>query len=90
MELRLVGQVDYSVIKTYRKYGIEGRVKLVGSVSRKEALNKMSASVLLLLLLNQQANAKGRMPGKLFEYLAVRRPYSIFRPNKRRCSSSYH
>ena len=34
----------------------------------------MKDSSLLLLLLNKQSNAKGRIPGKLFEYLAVKRP----------------
>ena len=34
----------------------------------------MKDSSLLLLLLNKQSNAKGRIPGKIFEYLAVKRP----------------
>lgn len=80
VELKLVGQVDYSVMETYRAAGIEKVVNLVGSVSRDKALQMTCSSSLLLLLLNQQDNAKGRIPGKLFEYLAARRPILVMGP----------
>ena len=55
-------------------------VKLPGSVSRQVALQLTIDSPILLLLLNQQPNAKGRIPGKLFEYLASRRPILCLGP----------
>ena len=73
-ELKLVGQVDFSILELMEELGIEENVNLVGSVDRKTALGLMRNSRLLLLLLNQQDNIMGRIPGKLFEYLAVRRP----------------
>lgn len=79
--LQLVGQVDYSVVENYRSYGLEENVELVGSVSRNDALELMAKSNVLLLLLNQQENAQGRIPGKLFEYLATKRPILAFGPN---------
>ena len=72
-ELLLVGQVDYSVKETYTNLGIEKNVTFAGSVPRNKALQYIAQSPVLLLLLNQQENAKGRIPGKVFEYLAVRR-----------------
>jgi len=78
--LRLVGQVDYSVVEEYTALGLADNVELVGSVDRKRALELMAKSTVLLLLLNQQANAQGRMPGKLFEYLATQRPILSFGP----------
>ncbi|MEM1325343.1 MAG: glycosyl transferase family 1 [Bacteroidota bacterium] len=72
--IRLVGQVDYSVREAYMELGLENNVEEVGSVPRDEALRLTLQSQVLLLLLNQQSNAKGRIPGKLFEYLAARRP----------------
>ena len=72
-ELLLVGQVDYTVKESYEKSGITKNVSFKGSVQRTEALKYIAQSPILLLLLNQQENAKGRIPGKLFEYLAVRR-----------------
>lgn len=72
-ELVLVGQVDYSVIEAYTSMGLDKYILLLGLVPRKEALEIIASSTILLLLLNQQENAKGRVPGKLFEYLAVRK-----------------
>jgi hypothetical protein len=73
IEIILVGQVDYSVKESYEKQGLEKYISNKGSVPRAEALRFISLSPVLLLLLNQQENALGRVPGKLFEYLAVRK-----------------
>lgn len=81
-ELKLVGQVDYSVKETIEKNGIENCVNYVGSVDREQALQMTANSNLLLLLLNIQDNANGRIPGKLFEYLAARRPIITLGPTQ--------
>jgi hypothetical protein len=73
IEIILVGQVDFSVKENYEKFGLESIISNKGSVPRSEALRFISESPVLLLLLNQQENALGRVPGKLFEYLAVRK-----------------
>ncbi|MBB4080246.1 glycosyltransferase involved in cell wall biosynthesis [Lewinella aquimaris] len=73
-ELRLYGQVDHRVRQRIEHYGLLEQSNFAGSVSRGEALQEMLNSQVLLLLLNQQENASGRIPGKLFEYLAVGRP----------------
>lgn len=72
--LVLLGQVDVNVKDAIKEYGIENMVEDRGSVPRKDALNAIFSTRILLLLLNQQPNAMGRVPGKLFEYLASRRP----------------
>ncbi len=79
-ELRLFGQVDHRIRTSIEAFGIENQVNFAGSVPRGEALQQTLDSHLLLLLLNQQDNAKGRIPGKLFEYLAARRPIVNFGP----------
>ncbi|WP_116127850.1 glycosyltransferase [Lewinella sp. IMCC34183] len=79
-ELRLYGQVDHRVRESVERHGIQEQVTYAGSVSRTKALQETLNSHLLLLLLNRQENAKGRIPGKLFEYLAVRRPVINFGP----------
>jgi hypothetical protein len=78
--LVLLGQVDHHVRQSIAKHKIESMVEFRGSVSRKEALQAIFSTRMLLLLLNQQPNAKGRIPGKLFEYLAARRPVLNFGP----------
>ena len=76
-ELKLAGQIDFSVKEQYQKLGIENNVNFIGSVDRATALQLTCNSNVLLLLLNQQDNAKGRVPGKFFEYLAARRPIMV-------------
>ncbi len=80
IELRLFGQVDHRVRKGLETYGLLEQTNFAGSVDRRSALQQAVDSHVLLLLLNQQANAKGRIPGKLFEYLAARRPILNFGP----------
>jgi hypothetical protein len=74
LEIQLIGQVDASIVETYCNCGIAKNVKLIEQIERKEALQYVANSQILLLLLNQASNAMGRIPGKLFEYLAVQRP----------------
>ncbi len=77
-ELRLYGQVDHRVRSAIEAYGLLPQTNFAGSVDRRVALQETLDSHVLLLLLNQQSNAKGRIPGKLFEYLAARRPVLNF------------
>lgn len=74
VKIQLLGQVDASVIATYKSCGIENQVQLMPQMERKDALQVMANSQISLLLLNQADNAMGRIPGKLFEYLALKRP----------------
>ena len=79
-ELRLYGQVDYRVKETMERYELTPWINYAGYVSRGEAIQETLNSHLLLLALNQQDNVKGRVPGKLFEYMAARRPVLCFGP----------
>jgi glycosyltransferase involved in cell wall biosynthesis len=72
--LQLIGQIDYSIWEEINKAGVMASVLNVGSLTRDETLQKAQGSRVLLLLLNQQPNAEGRIPGKSFEYMALRRP----------------
>jgi hypothetical protein len=80
LQIQLVGQVDYSVQESYTQHGLKDNAVLTGQVNRDQALQLAANSPILLLLLNQQDNAKGRIPGKLFEYLATRRTILVLGP----------
>lgn len=60
-----------NVIKNYDLCGI---VKIHGLIPRKEVIKKEWESQLLLLLLWDNPDEKGVYTGKLFEYLAAKRP----------------
>jgi len=80
LRLELVGQVDTSIQDRFTNEGLNEKVALPGSVPRERALALTAGSPVLLLLLNKQDNVKGRIPGKLFEYLAARRPILVLGP----------
>jgi hypothetical protein len=72
--LQLIGQIDFSIWEEINKAEIAKSVHYLGSFTREETLQKAQGSRTLLLLLNRQPNAEGRIPGKSFEYMALRRP----------------
>jgi glycosyltransferase involved in cell wall biosynthesis len=77
LKIMLAGQIDYSVKRTISEYNLDPNVEYHGIVDRISALRIAKGSSLLLLLLNKAKNAKGRLPGKLYEYMRLRRPVLI-------------
>lgn len=63
------GMIDYSVKQSADKYGLNEIIEYPGNIKRREVLELNARSAILLLPLNKADNAKGRIPGKLFEYL---------------------
>ncbi|MCB0689021.1 MAG: glycosyltransferase [Saprospiraceae bacterium] len=80
LKINLIGQIDVSVQKVIAEEGLLDATTIQDSVPRDQALEIMAQSPILLLLLNKQDNILGRVPGKLFEYLAVQRPILILGP----------
>jgi glycosyltransferase involved in cell wall biosynthesis len=78
VQIQLAGEVDYSVRKTIEENGLARVTKYVGMISRQEVLKLYEASSLLLLPINKASNAKGRIPGKLFELLRTGKPIVVF------------
>ncbi len=73
-ELKFIGVVSDDVLQTLADYDLIKFAKFVGYVSHNEAVECMKkAQVLLLIEINSEVS-KSIIPGKLFEYLAVRRP----------------
>ncbi|MFY0690144.1 MAG: hypothetical protein JXQ90_23425 [Cyclobacteriaceae bacterium] len=66
--LRLIGQVDQSVLKAMQDIS-NIKIEVIGHVSRSEAIQHALDANVLLLPLNCSKNVKGRLPGKLYEYL---------------------
>lgn len=81
LEIQLIGSVDKSVIKSIEENNLSGALKTEGEMPHKNGLIKLSTSQLLLLPLNNTPNAKGILPGKLFEYLALKRPIIAIGPD---------
>ncbi|HNX89972.1 MAG TPA: glycosyltransferase [Paludibacteraceae bacterium] len=80
LQIQLVGKVDFSVLEDIRKYNLENNLLKIDYMAHSDAIARQQASRLLLLLVNNTANAKGILTGKFFEYLAAKRPILAIGP----------
>ncbi len=74
LQLEFVGVVSQEVMDSLYRYELGPYIKLKGYVSHKEAMRKQQRAQLLLLIEIDSEETKGIIPGKLFEYMAARRP----------------
>lgn len=73
--LRFVGKVSEAVINHVSQDAwLKDNVKFEGYVSHEKVFDYYQNAHLLLLILTDTKNAKGNIPGKLFEYLSTGRP----------------
>ncbi len=80
IRLLLVGSVDINVLKELKAICKKVEVLHLGTVSRGEAIQHAKNADLLILPLNKAKNAKGRLPGKLYEYLRTYNPILALGP----------
>jgi len=78
--IRLIGKTDISVMEALQGNGLGSFVDRIDYLPHDEALAKASRSALLLLPINDTPKAMGITPGKLYEYLALRRPVLVIGP----------
>lgn len=74
LRIRFIGAVDHGVLSSLEKHGLDKKVERMGSVDHAEAMHAMQRARVLLLSVNDTANAKGVLTSKVFEYLSVGRP----------------
>lgn len=74
IEVRFYGEQENWMLNEIKKYNLEKIVIDSGSVSRDVALLKQRESQILLLLLWDHPSETGVYTGKVFEYLASKRP----------------
>ena len=74
LEIRLAGKVDEAIVEAIRSRGLGDNLVLIGYVSHERAVAEQQCADLLLLPLRQEPEYRSVLPGKIFEYLAARRP----------------
>lgn len=82
LRLKLVGAVSGEVMASIKKEGLEENLEMMGYVSHSEAINIQKKSQVLLLIEIDSPETQGIIPGKLFEYLAAKRPILALGPKK--------
>ena len=81
IEIIFVGNYGKETSILVKKFGLEDIVKLIGYVPHKKCLELMLNSQALLLLITVEGpRGEGILTGKLFEYLASRKPIIAIAP----------
>ena len=80
IKIRLIGQVDNSVIESIKRHKIENFVEIFPYIPHDQVIIEQKKSDLLLLFVNNTPNAKGILTGKIFEYMASGRPILCIGP----------
>jgi glycosyltransferase involved in cell wall biosynthesis len=74
LEVHFAGPTDVLNLSGAKDTLGTDKVHFEAYLPHREAINKMAESAVLLLVLNNNNSEKGRIPGKIFEYMASCRP----------------
>ena len=74
LSIRLAGKVDREVLQSMEDNGLKDNIIALGYCSHPCAVREQRAASVLLLPLRNDPQYRPILPGKLFEYLAARRP----------------
>lgn len=80
LEIKFIGKTDVNVIDDLEKHGLIPYLVNVPYLPHDEVLDMTMRSRVLLLPVNQTPNMLGIIPGKIFEYMAARRPILCIAP----------
>jgi glycosyltransferase involved in cell wall biosynthesis len=81
LQINFVGDISEDVKVAIEASGLEMNTSFLGYVSHQKAITYQKCSQVLLLLIPDVANNKGILTGKLFEYLAAKRPILAIGPS---------
>ncbi|MDD2199491.1 MAG: hypothetical protein PHE08_07175, partial [Bacteroidales bacterium] len=80
LQIKFAGTVDFEIENYIKALDLVNNYQAIGKISFPEAINLTLKAHLLLLPLNIAKNAKGRIPGKLFENIRAKRPILCLGP----------
>ncbi|WP_438961410.1 glycosyl transferase family 1 [Nonlabens sp.] len=81
-KLQLAGSISDEVIASIKKSGLENKSELLGYVDHQQAVELMFKAQCLLLIEVDSKDTQAIIPGKIFEYLASRRPIIAIGPSQ--------
>lgn len=80
LRIQLIGQTDQSILTSIKENNLDGNLITHSYLPHKEGLKLLANSTLLLLPINDAPNVKGILPGKMYEYMALRKPILAIGP----------
>ena len=81
-KFQIIGKTDSSVRGRIEKYSLQDLIDIMDYIPHNEVINKQQNSDALLLIVNNTPNAASILTGKLFEYLAAKKPILCISPVK--------
>ena len=82
LQLKFAGAVSKEVLDNLSYYGLNKNIKVEGYVSHREALQLQHNAQVLLLIEMDRKETRAIIPGKLFEYMAAKRPILALGPKE--------
>lgn len=80
LKIRNVGKLDITALESVKKYGLENHLEIIDYLPHNIVIKEQVSATMLLLLVNNTPNAKLILTGKIFEYLASKRPIICIAP----------
>ncbi len=81
LEIRLSGNVEDKILDEIRSYpNLKSKLVVLGFLEHSDVIKEYSIVNLFILLLFNSKSGQGNYPGKLFEYLATKKPIISFGP----------
>ncbi len=74
LKIKLIGKTDTQILEAIEAAGLSGNLLNLGYQPHSKAIEEQRKASLLILPLRKEPEYKAVLPGKLFEYLASRRP----------------
>ncbi|MEO5571965.1 MAG: glycosyltransferase family 4 protein [Bacteroidia bacterium] len=80
IKIKLIGRVEQSIFYSLKEYNLESYVESIPYMDHQKVIKEMKRSQVLLLPIDDFDGAKWVLTGKLFEYLAAKRPILCIGP----------
>ena len=74
LRIRLAGKTDTEIVESLNVRGLSGNVENLGYLPHSQTVELQRSANVLMLPLRQEPEYAKALPGKIFEYMAARRP----------------
>ena len=81
LKIKLAGVLSDDILSSIQKVGLKENCDVLGYVSHQEAIQLQHNAQILLLVEMDRLETKAIIPGKLFEYIAAKRPIIAMGPS---------